>query len=245
MSDENTWLGHLKYGLIARLFCKTKRRIALKTNGSGFWFHENIVIDNGSQKMKRYVNMASPMLSLLGMESFIPKEEFLPRMRDAPHSPIVVLAPGGKFRSQWWPYFKDLSAWLHDQGIKTVLVGSADEAKLVNEMFRPGQEVMIGSDLVEVRSVIEDSSVLVCNDSGLLHVAVWCGVPVIAICGPRFAAKWTGYPEDRVVQLYSDNEEGRRGGARYRMACLRRIALDDVTSELRRALLLRHPKCSS
>jgi ADP-heptose:LPS heptosyltransferase len=109
---------------------------------------------------------------------------------------------------------------------------------LIDMVRQPGQDVLIGANLLEVTRTLGRATVLICNDSGLLHLAVWRGIRAIAICGPRFAATWTGYPENRVVQLY----EGRAAypneteDPEYRARCLANIGVEQVINELTRVL---------
>ncbi len=242
MSDSNSFFGVVKYTAISGLSCRAGIRFAIAPRQGSFPLHENVVLDENVQKMKRYFDFAQSVLFRLKIKSRQSWRDYLPQMRTRPAVSLAVLAPGGKWDSQRWPYFRELCKWLSSQNLKCVLVGSADEAQLINDMRQLGQEVVAGADLSDVKAAIERATIVVCNDSGLLHLAVWSGVPVIAICGPRFAARWTGYPEDRVVQLYYDRVPEGRESARYRAECLSKIGVDRVISEIKKLNLDLSPK---
>ncbi|MDP3514175.1 MAG: glycosyltransferase family 9 protein [Sulfuritalea sp.] len=238
MSDSNSLFGIAKYTAISLLACNAARRFAILPGKGKFFRHENIAIPGDLQKMARYFEFSKLVLSALEQPSEGKWDDCLPLLRPAPQSPYVVLAPGGKYRRQWWPHFDALAKWLRDRDIRTVVVGSSDERGLIEGIRQSGQEALLGADLREVSRTLENASVLVCNDSGLLHLAVWRGTRVIAICGPRFAATWTGYPESRVIQLY----EGRPANLNededpeYRARCLADIGSDRVVVEVSRIL---------
>lgn len=236
MSDENSLLGYVKYAGLSYLMCCAPRRLAMETRGRRFPFHEGVKSSGGVQKMSRYFSFAKEVLSRLGVENSGEWEQFLPAIRKAPERPLVVLAPGGKLRTQWWPHFPELANWLHVRNIPTIVIGSTDEEALVRSVSRPGQAAMVGEDLMSVVEQLKRATLLVCNDSGLLHLAVWLGLPTVAVCGPGFARSWTGYPADRVVQLYFDSDPAGQETHGYRLACLRQIDASVVAREVQKCL---------
>lgn len=238
MSDSNSLFGIAKYSLISLLVSKSTRRFAFLPARGRFPFHENVAVGSEFQKMVRFFEFSKLVLSALNRPCNVEWDDDLPALRELPPTPCVVLAPGGKFKRQWWPYFDVLAKMLQEQDVRTIVVGAIDERDLISKVRQSGQEMLIGEDLISVTRVLDQATVLVCNDSGLLHLAVWRGVRAIAICGPRFAATWTGYPTNRVVQLY----EGRAAftneaeNSEYRIQCLANIAAERVVAEVRRIL---------
>jgi ADP-heptose:LPS heptosyltransferase len=234
MSDENSCLGIAKYTLISMLSCRAMHRFAIQPFFGQFPFHENINAPVGLQKMARYFSFAQSILATIKQPTIGTWDTYLPQLKSYPISPYIILAPGGKFKRQWWPYFDKLAKWLHENRIRTIIVGAKDENELIERVRQPGQETLIGEDLVNVAKLIELSTAVVCNDSGLLHLAVWQGVRVVAICGPHFAATWTGYPEDRVIQLYdrslTDHEPAE--DAEFRVRCLENIGHERVIEQV-------------
>lgn len=238
MTDSNSHFGIAKYTLISFLSSQATRRFALRPACGKFPFHENITVPDGLQKMARYFEFAKSVMAALDQPWTGSWDAGLPELRPLPLSPYVVLAPGGKYSRQWWPYFDQLAKWLRERNVRTAIVGSADERALIDVVRQPGQEVLIGADLVEVARTMEQATAVVCNDSGLLHLAVWQGIRVVAVCGPHFAATWTGYPVCRVIQLYEGRAANPDEGEdpEYRARCLANISSDRVIAEVNRIL---------
>lgn len=78
---------------------------------------------------------------------------------------------------------------LINQKVKPVILGSADEREMVikatlglsvKPIFALGELT-----LKQTAAVIKKSAVLVCNDSGLMHIGVAVDTPVVAIFGPQ------------------------------------------------------------
>jgi ADP-heptose:LPS heptosyltransferase len=69
-----------------------------------------------------------------------------------------------------------------------VLFGSQSEVEMIAAMAKDlGSQVRVAAGKTTVKQVaalIERCDVLVCNDSGLMHVAVAVKTPVVAIYGP-------------------------------------------------------------
>lgn len=72
--------------------------------------------------------------------------------------------------------------------VKLILLGSPGEAQMVRSIagqLNPRPIIAAGETTVrQAAALIERCSLLVCNDSGLMHMAVAVGTPVLAIYGP-------------------------------------------------------------
>lgn len=109
-------------------------------------------------------------------------------------SPYVTIQIGTSPDQRWkqWPtqYWKELVQILAERDVRVVVVGSpaeADEIKaLLGNIESPaGLVIAAGSiSLKATAHVIELSTLLVCNDSGLMHIAVARKTPVVALFGP-------------------------------------------------------------
>jgi len=114
-----------------------------------------------------------------------------------PHrlSDFVAVAPGGAVNvkeemaiRRWGSErFSQLVHLLLQHGLKVVLLGSADDwkiARVIKEQ-NPGCIDYTGiTSLKEAAAIIQKARVLICNDSGLMHLAEAVGTRVIAIFGP-------------------------------------------------------------
>jgi heptosyltransferase-2 len=107
----------------------------------------------------------------------------------------VVLAPGGaanvkeEMASRRWlvENFSLLAGLLLDAGRKVVLLGSGADTPLAARIKaeHPGAvDLSERTSLVEAAAVLKRARLVVCNDSGLMHLAAAVGTRVISIFGP-------------------------------------------------------------
>jgi heptosyltransferase-2 len=107
---------------------------------------------------------------------------------------VVGFQPGTSATMRWkqWPVERWRS--LLDRLVaeapaaRIVLFGSSSEAPMIEKMAEGlGPRVLLAAGKTSIKqaaSLIEACDVLVCNDSGLMHVAGAVGTPVVAIYGP-------------------------------------------------------------
>lgn len=111
-----------------------------------------------------------------------------------PQSKIIGVQPGTSPTMRWkqWPaerYREVIERVIAVRpNAQIVLFGSAGEREMIDEMasgFGPNVRVAAGKTTVkQVAALIERCDLLLCNDSGLMHVAGAVGTPVVAIYGP-------------------------------------------------------------
>jgi ADP-heptose:LPS heptosyltransferase len=91
---------------------------------------------------------------------------------------------------------------------RVFLFGGKEEESLnqkVAEAIEQRVTVVQRSSILETASVIEKMSLFICNDSGLMHIAVSVGVPTVAIFGPTDVTRTAPY-EDRHRVVRQDLE---------------------------------------
>lgn len=107
----------------------------------------------------------------------------------------VVLAPGGaanvkeEMESRRWPAenFVALAGLLLAAGRRVVLVGSGSDGAIAARIKAelPGVVDLTGrTTLAEAAAILKRSRLVVCNDSGLMHLAAAVGARVISLFGP-------------------------------------------------------------
>jgi ADP-heptose:LPS heptosyltransferase len=115
----------------------------------------------------------------VGLELDIP-----PLARPVPH-PCVVLAPGGSCPSKRYPppRFATVARLLADAGLAVLVTGSPREAELVDEVVagaaHPGVTPLGDVDVPQLAATIAAADLVVCNNSGCLHLADAAGTPVV------------------------------------------------------------------
>ena len=107
---------------------------------------------------------------------------------------IIGIQPGTSASMRWkqWPLdrYRQLIERLtvEQPDSRVLLFGSPGEVEMINGLardFGPNVTVAAGKTTVkQAAALIEQCEVLICNDSGLMHMAVAVGTPVVAIYGP-------------------------------------------------------------
>ncbi|HEY4178328.1 MAG TPA: glycosyltransferase family 9 protein [Kofleriaceae bacterium] len=108
---------------------------------------------------------------------------------------VVAIHPGAGNPNKWWApaRFAELIAKLRGRGARIVLVGGANETTLVDEIAAlvGGVDVIrCGTSLRDVGSVLAAATIVVSNDSGLMHLASAVGTPTLGIFGPTSERLW-------------------------------------------------------
>ncbi len=132
-----------------------------------------------------------------------------------PSAARVLLAPGGGRGAKRWPAerFARVAGALADRGAEIVILGTREEEPLLREVARgagdaPKErvEIVAGADPADLGAIVASCDVALTNDSGILHVAEACGVPVVALFGPTHPrlgfAPWS--PESTVLRVEID-----------------------------------------
>jgi len=123
----------------------------------------------------------------------------------------VTFAPGASFgTAKMWPArnYAELGRILVKAGYRVVIVGSESEKQVcgsISDNIGDGAEDLSGkTTMTEAAGILAGSSLVVSNDSGLMHVASAVGVPVLALFGST---------EPSATGPYSDQAHILRGSA--------------------------------
>jgi heptosyltransferase-2 len=109
---------------------------------------------------------------------------------------VIGVHPGAYYPSQRWPIknFITLASDLQKKGVwLVVLLGGASEQDLLREIasaLHHPTPVFQSGDLRQTAAVMTQLQVMVCNNSGPLHLAAALGVPTVSFMGPTNAARW-------------------------------------------------------
>ena len=122
--------------------------------------------------------------------------------------PLLAMAPGARHQPKRYPergYVEVARRFQTEHPARILIVGGPDEVELCETVARELDDPVVlapGSDLREVAAHLACASLLLCNDSGLMHVAEAVGTPVLSLFGPT-SREFGFFPrlaESRVVE---------------------------------------------
>jgi heptosyltransferase-2 len=156
---------------------------------------------------------------------------------NAAYSGSIVYCPGAAYGpAKRWPHFPELALLQEHQDI--VVLGTAADGESAREISRmaPGkvQDLTGRTSLTEAAAIMAGARAVVSNDSGLMHLAGYIGVPVIGLFGST-SPVWTRPLGKRSLAMGSTEPCSPcfRRTCRYgHYRCLWKIGSHEVMSEL-------------
>jgi ADP-heptose:LPS heptosyltransferase len=130
--------------------------------------------------------------------------------------PYVCVHPGASVPDRRWPAdrFAVVADALAARGYTVVLTGTAAERELTREVARhmshPPVDLAGHTDLGATAAVLRRARLLVCNDTGVSHVAAATRTPSVVISTGDNPARWS--PPDRVRHRVLCRPDGVRTG---------------------------------
>lgn len=101
---------------------------------------------------------------------------------------VVAVAPGSNWFTKRWPkeYYRELVSQLHKQNYGIVFIGSPDERNICDELTPEDNFINLAGmlSLIESAAVISKCDLLICNDSGAMHLANAVKTDVFVFFGP-------------------------------------------------------------
>ena len=132
----------------------------------------------------------------MGLDFFVSPEadEGLARVEKKMDFPgegrLIVLAPGAGRKTKRWPAgrYAELGDHFSRTGCRIALVGGDQDREaclsVLGQMKHPAFDFSGRLSLQESAALIRKASLVVANDTGMMHVACGLGIPVAAIFGP-------------------------------------------------------------
>lgn len=108
----------------------------------------------------------------------------------------VCVHPGAQLPSRRWPpeRFAAVADRLHAAGFAIVLTGTAGERALVTSvrdaMRCPALDACGATDLGGLAALLSDARMVICNDTGVSHVATAVGTPSVIIASGSDTRRW-------------------------------------------------------
>jgi len=150
------------------------------------------------RKPDKSLSKAEQLAALLGLKPPPPtrlwsSDEMRTRARELlPHGKtVIVLAPKTNSTAKDWPLdrFAELARSLYKEGVVFAVLASALQQQAIQPLFMtmPSDRILDLSgktDLLTAYAVIEQATLFIGNDSGLLHMAAAAKTPCVGIYGP-------------------------------------------------------------
>lgn len=147
----------------------------------------------------------SPKLYLLDEEMEWAKG-FLSSLKISSKDLKIAIHPGGFYPSQRWPADRFAGAGkkiIEKFGINIILLGDKSEEGLLKEIKQKINtdkvSILCELSLRQIISVLNECNLLICNNSGILHIACALNVPTVSTMGPTDPALWWPQGENHIV----------------------------------------------
>jgi ADP-heptose:LPS heptosyltransferase len=118
--------------------------------------------------------------------------------------------PGARLPSRRWPSrrFAEVADALAAQGLQVVLTGTESERRIVDAvhdaMHAPAIDMCGRTSLGALAVLVAQARLLVCNDTGISHMAVGLGTPSVVISCGADARRWAPLNARRHRFLFAD-----------------------------------------
>ena len=123
---------------------------------------------------------------------------------------FAILHPGSQLASRRWPAerFAAVADALAGDGLAIVLTGSPAEAPLTRAvaaaMRAPCLDLTGRTSLWELGALVEWATQVVCNDTGISHIAAALGTPSVVVANGSDVSRWAPADKQRHRVLWHD-----------------------------------------
>jgi ADP-heptose:LPS heptosyltransferase len=159
-------------------------------------------------------------------------------------SHLVALAPGAKALPNRWPSerFVEVGRRLASRGVAVLVMGGDDDRPLCEEIASAlggGALSLAGrTSLAQSCELLSRCALLVCNDSGVQHLAAAVGTPCVSIFSRRdFRGKWRPYgAQHAVIDKWVECHTCFLSQCPVGNRCINLIEVDEVVAAAERVL---------
>lgn len=184
-----------------------KKRFGFRSKGKKFWYDEGPHWNDVFETLRTYptqlhtrVGALYEELAILFTKKNKIKKDNIPCIIDKNQ---IVIHAGASHPSQIWHHFiglvRLLASWYKGQIILTGHYGDKNTLKIYNKLLSEINTIKYvpTKNLLELCELIKGSELLICNNSGPLHVAVELGIKTLSITGPSHSIWWPGQKTEK------------------------------------------------
>ncbi len=163
-----------------------------------------------------------------------------------PERPFVLVHPAAAFESKRWShqgFARVIEDLLARRGLAAVAVAAGHERAILDEVQRECRVKLVcltGLPLGEVVALAARARLCVANDSGVAHIAAALRVPTVVVFGSSNVVHWRPWNHALGAVVRQDVEcspcPGYTCSASPPLACIKRIAVDEVLGAIERVL---------
>ncbi len=157
---------------------------------------------------------------------------------------VALVAPGSVWPTKHWHRqgFIDVLKKLAEEGYAIQLIGTKDEIEVCQYIARhvTGAHNLAGrTTIAETIQLMSNATLLICNDSGAMHMAAAAGLPTVSIFGPTTLALGYRPWNDNAVVVQKSlscrpcSAHGTKHCPLKTHACMRDISAADVMGAIR------------
>jgi ADP-heptose:LPS heptosyltransferase len=163
-------------------------------------------------RLTRHLGLPAAGTQLEWPEAAADVAEIEPILERAAGRRFVVVHPGARLGSRRWPVerFAALGDALAAAGWPVLVTGAASEAELTARMVagmrRPALDLAGRTSLGGLAALLRRAALLVCNDTGVSHVAAAVGAPSVVVCCGADPGRWAPLDRRRHAVLYAQVE---------------------------------------
>lgn len=254
------------YPVMITFLKRAKQRIGFESiahwqNKYRFLLTDRIILDEIIKETSIYSQLLKPVGLIMEEENkpFFPSLESIKPLVDEwwernlegsiPIGLHVTTSPGQSWKNWGIDRFKSLSLKLIEAipAVKLIFFGNSNDMPQLNKITSALQEThfinVVNKPLLEVGGIINKCSLLVCNDSGIMHIADAVGTKIIAVFGPTDHRLVAPVPPAEVIRCsikcspcYTfPGDQGKPMNCSHRI-CLENISVDMIFNKITKTL---------
>ena len=236
-------------------FANIPMRIGFDRWSAAKYLTHKVPHPDGIHKTKKNLSLLSVLTDksfsnqteLFPTNEMLEKAESLIKNLKANSKKIIAIAPGSVWNTKRWgtDYYKQLANKLVENNFGIILIGSKEEKEICEEVLPSKNGINLAGklSLLESAAVISKSNLMICNDSGALHISNAVQTDVFAFFGPT--VQTIGYFPFRESDFVFEREMecrpcGSHGGKECPLKhhnCMKMISPDEVLKRVNYYLL--------